>query len=214
MLTEKSLALPSAVHLTGSLAARGIEIFVVGSAAAMSVTAIQGGYCDWSPHIDMVHNALCTSDLSADREKYSLFAIGVYFLWLFFMPLHRSHDAILVFSHHTSWVHAVANWLSRLKGIVNPQTDFQELINASSKVIHAYQRNNLIAFVGVVLVTLLFCPFLLAPWEFASRTMPDIRHLQWVSAALVVAYLPILYSFVTLGWRIISERGHSEPDDD
>jgi hypothetical protein len=214
MLTEKSITLPSAVHLTGSLAARGIEIFVVSTAAAISVTAIQGGYCELSPHFDLAKKVLCTSDLAGDREEYSLFAIGIYFLWLFFMPLHKSHDAILVFSHHTSWVHAVANWLSRLKGIVNPQTDFQELINASSKVIHAYQRNNLVAFAGVVSVTLLLCPFLLAPWEFAARTMPGIRHLQWVSAALVVAYLPILYSFVTLGWRIVSERGHSEPEDD
>ena len=214
MLTEKSITLPSALQLTGSLAARGLETFVIGSAAAIAVAGIEGGYCHASPFFQVTKEYLCVAGPGADRDDDSLLVIGLYCLWLFFRPLHRSHDAILVFAHHTSWVHAVANWLSRLKGIVNPQTDFQELINASSKVIHEYQRNNLVAFVGVVFSTVLLCPLLLAPWKFAIHAMPDIRAFQMVFASLVVAYLPILYSFVMLGWRIVSERGHSEPDDD
>lgn len=214
MLSEKSLVLPKAGHLAGKLAARSVELFVVGSAAAALITGLHGGYCDWAQKWGLNKATFCVTPANGIYDDFTLGIIGGYFLYLFIVPLHQSHDGILVFSHHNSWVHAVSNWLTRLKGIVNPQTDFQELINAAGKVTHGYEKNNLLAFVGIMIVTLLFGLLMFSPWVFAYLANPNIRVFQHVIFAMAATYCLVIWSFIKLGYGIWAERSHADEEHD
>jgi hypothetical protein len=212
MFRPSSLKLPSPTSIAAKAFSSSVYLFFAGLLAAGVVTAMDGGYCHYFPGQSPY---MCDIATANERTCMAISMMALYTLYLLLGPTHNNHDHMLIFSHETSWIHAISNWLSRLAAGINPLTaNIGDFMNAAADTNTRYQRHNILTFLFVVLATVLFAPVMFGPWLISYYVYPQGKLVLAMLAVLVGVYILIAFAFLMIGSGVLFERKHTDRDID
>ena len=207
MFGPKSLEFPRPRTLLGRMFRSSLGLAAIGAVAALAVVTLEGPICTVDAEFTRV---FCSSNGEVVRSNAILGVMFGYVAYLLAGPVLHGHNRLLLHSHNTAWVHAVANWVGRLTGGINPMTPgWSDVAQAAIEANHEYNRHNLVTFFLIVAGTILYAVGIFTPWLVADR-FSSSWHIEAMIGVLVVVYIFVATTFVWVALCVLAEQAHKE----